>query len=121
QWGWSCSSPLKTCRRGADRSAPASGAGAPFDANHTLHALDRLDDLLEVFDVADLDGHVDPRLLILAGPRFHVGDVGVDVRYLRADLGEHAFAIFHLHREAHDIRRLIGTGAVPFDLDAPLG
>jgi hypothetical protein len=44
-----------------------------------LNALDRLDHLVEVLDVADLDGHVDARLLIFAGARLHVRDVGVDV------------------------------------------
>ena len=40
---------------------------------------------------------------------------------LRADLGQHALAVLDLHRQAHDVGRLIGAGAVPLDVDAALG
>ena len=51
----------------------------PLDVQHAVDAAQRLDHLLEVLEVADLDRHVDPRALVVVGVRFHVLDVGVDV------------------------------------------
>ena len=48
-------------------------------------AADRLDHLLQVFQIADFDGHVDaPHLIVHRG--FHVADVRVDAGDLRADV-----------------------------------
>jgi hypothetical protein len=74
-----------------------------------------------VFHVLDLDGHVDARLVIAAGARFHGGDVGVDIGYLGADFGEHPLAVFHLHRQTNGVRCLIGAVAVPFNVDPAVG
>src|SRR5262245_59356456 len=76
-----------------------------------------------MLDVADLDGDINPRRLIfIAGSRFHVFDVGIDIGDLRADRGQHALPILNLHRQLYGVRsRRVGAGTlVPLDFDLPL-
>src|SRR5262249_44011768 len=95
-------------------------AAGAFDSDHSFHAAQRFDYLLEVLEIVDLDGHVDPRVRALVRARFHVLDVGVDVGNLRADRGEHALPILDLHRQLDGVAG-DRIGLVPFDVDAPLG
>ena len=94
-------------------------AGSSFHPD-AFHRLDRLITFRGCL-CPDLDRHVDAGLVVAPGPGFHVRDVGVDVRDLRADLRQHAPAVFDLHREAHGVRGLVAAGAIPFDVDAALG
>ena len=79
----------------------------------------RLDHLLQVLHVADLDGHVDAAHLVVDGG-LDVADVGVDPGDLRADVGEDALAILDLDAQPDRVGRGVGA-LVPLDVDPPLG
>ena len=85
----------------------------PLHVQHAVHAAQRLDHLLEVLEIADLDGHVDPRVLILVGPRASMflmlvlmsGD-------LRADGRQQPLPILDLHRQLDGVARDGVAGAL---------
>src|SRR5262245_7139818 len=103
----------------------ADASASPARTLHAEHAVDilqRLDDLLQVREVVDLDGHVEARAATFVGVRLHVPDVRIEIRNLRADRGKQPLAILDLHRQLDRVARG-GVGAwrlVPFDVDAPL-
>src|SRR5436190_881265 len=65
-----------------------------FNVQHALDRAQRLHHALEVFDVADFNGDVDPRPAVVVRMGFHVADVGVDVGDLGADGGEEPLPVF---------------------------
>src|SRR5579862_1655346 len=78
-------------------------------------------DLLEVFEVGNLEHHVDAGLPVLAAG-FHASDVGLGVADDRGDLFEHSPAVVAEKRELHGIRNRVAIFvSSPEDVNATVG
>ena len=71
--------PRRDRRHRRSSAEPASARRGPLHVEHAVDPAQRLDHLLEVLHVLDLDGHVDAGVGVGAGGRLEAQDVGVDV------------------------------------------
>src|ERR1043165_7533616 len=91
-----------------------------LDIEHAGDALDRVDDLVQVLDIEDLDSDLYAPALVVCDRCARIAYAGLHVRDRARNACDHARAILRNREQLDRIRLLIGL-ARPLDLDDALG
>src|SRR5581483_1510339 len=85
-----------------------------LDVNHAVNTLDGADDALQVFQVHDVNGHVNAPAAVAEYAGAGVADVGLDVGNRVGQHRQHALTVFGADRERDGVgRRRAAVGADP--------